>query len=246
MEVESLAFKYVEMVLTSLLAKKPIPTVGPGEVVKLKDPAQMAMCISAENEEGKCEVSLGRGRRLMVDRASIMTREDEIARANGKNCNGDGGRANGSCKNSCGDNGGCANSSDACATRSKEAAAKALEASAEKVTQACLSVRDGADMPADHLKALQVQMTAAKADFKAILADSKQILQGDERLSKLSLNGPCSNDLCMCAICECGVACRCNIADVKDEDTCEKCVDFRAKKKTAAAAAANAAAGYSA
>merc|ERR1711948_129265 len=95
--------------------------------------------------------------------------------------------------------------------------------------------KDGVDLPADEFKALQLQMVAAKKAFKDIFEDAKQILEGDAALTKLSLNGPCTNDLCLCAVCECGVTCRCNMVDVKDADTCEKCVDFRAKKKAAAA-----------
>jgi hypothetical protein len=104
------------------------------------------------------------------------------------------------------------------------------------VKEACLSLSNSAELPSDTVKSLQLQMVAAKKDFKAILARARQGLpEGDSLLSKLSINGPCTNELCLCPICECGVTCRCNVADVKDEETCDKCVDFRAKKKAAAA-----------
>jgi hypothetical protein len=243
MDVESLAFKYVEMVLNSLLAKKAVPTVGPGIPVRIKDSVQVpgmqdkiVMCISPENSDGKCQVMTRSGKTMWIERGGIQSREEEISGAAcNRGCNGDGQEASDSCKNKCGTKESC------CATagRSKDALASALEASADKVIKACIVVRDAA---AADLPALQTQMLAAKKEFKAILTESKQVLEGDSRLSKLSLNGPCSNELCLCAICECGVTCRCNVsADVKDSDTCEKCVDFRAEKRAKQAAAA----GYS-
>jgi len=116
---------------------------------------------------------------------------------------------------------------------SKEDLAQALEASAERVSQACLAVKDGAALPTEALETLKLQMVAAKRTFKAILADARQGIEGDARLAKLNLSGPCTNELCLCAVCECGTTCRCNMADVKDSDTCEKCVEFRAKKHEA-------------
>jgi len=253
MEVEGLAFRYVEMVLSSLLASKPVPAVGPGMAVHINDSqlewhGRLALCLTPENSDGECQVSLGRGKTLWIKKTSLVARgqdndcgdsesesESDCEPASAGECG-----ASDCCKN----RGGCGGGgyADSCAARSKEALAAELEASAEKVTQTCLAVSDGAHLPADALEALKLQMVAAKKNFKAVLADAKKTLEGDMRLTKLSLNGPCTNELCLCAVCECGTNCRCNMADVKDSDTCEKCVDFRAKKKAAAEAAAAAAA----
>merc|ERR1712048_1549488 len=104
--------------LDSLLAKKSIPAVGPGVPVCIKDSPQpglegkIAMCMSAENSEGKCEVSLGRGNRLWISRTGLLTREEEIQRrrkkreeeeANRNSCNGGGGAQPCSSKRSCDD-----------------------------------------------------------------------------------------------------------------------------------------------
>jgi len=245
MEVESLAFKYVEVVLSALLAKKPIPEVGPGTIVHIKDSPQTpglaglpAMCISPEGSDGKCEVALRYGKTFWIKRTSLLSKEEKISADSGKGCGGNEGGATKCCKTkkSCDNAGGTACADDSAAT-SKESFATALEASANNVNQACLAVGVGSDLPADALHALQLQMVAAKTEFKAIFDDAKQLLEGDARLTKFSINGPCTNGLCLCAVCECGITCRCNIADVKDTDTCEKCVDFRAKKKAAAEAA---------
>jgi hypothetical protein len=236
MEVEGLAFKYVEMVLSSLLASKPIPAVGPGVPAHINDSqnpghGRLVLCLTPENSDGECQVSVGRSKTLWIKSTSLIARGQEMVVSD---CGAGCGSSEG-CKNRCG-NDGCG-TADSCAAKSKEALATALEASAEKVTQACLAVSDGAHLPSDALDALKLQMVAAKKNFKAILADAKQTLEGDTRVTKLSLNGPCTNELCLCAVCECGTTCRCNMADVKDSDTCEKCVDFRAKKKAAAEAA---------
>lgn len=240
MEVESLAFEYVEMVLGSLLAKKSIPQVGPGMIVHIKDSPQMpglakqpAMCLSPENADGKCEVTLRSGKKFWIERTSLITKEDKVSGDCGRDCGRE--SASDCCKKkkSC-DNAGSTACADGCSPTSKESLATALEASADKVDQACLAVRHGSDLPADNFHALELQMLAAKKEFKAVLGDAKQILEGDTRLSKFSINGPCTNELCRCAVCECGITCRCNLPDIKDSDTCEKCVDFRAKKKAAA------------
>jgi len=244
MEVEGLAFKYVECVLSALLAKKSIPEVGPGTLVRIRDSPQTpglarqpAMCISPENSDGKCEVALRSGKTLWIERTSLISKQDEISGDCDRGCKGNEGGASECCqqKSSCENAGGTA-CADSCAATSKESFATALEASADKVTQACLAVGVGSDLPADEIHTLQLQMKAAKKEFKAVLADAKQILEGDTRLTKFSINGPCTNELCLCAVCECGVTCRCNLPDVKDTDTCEKCVDFRAKKKAVSAA----------
>lgn len=244
MEVEGLAFKYVECVLSALLAKKTVPDVGPGTLVRIKDSLQTpglarqpAMCVSAENSEGKCEVALRSGKTFWIERTSLLSKQEEISGDCDSVSKGNGGGASECCskKRSCDNTGGTA-CADGCVATSKESSAKALEASADKVTQACLAVGAGSGLPADEIQTLQLQMKAAKKEFKAILADAKQMLEGDTRLTKFSINGPCTNELCLCAVCECGVTCRCNLPDVKDADTCEKCVDFRAKKKAAAAA----------
>lgn len=244
MEVEGLAFKYVEMALSALLSKKSIPEVGPGTIVHIKDSLQTpglaglpAMCISPENSDGKCEVALRYGKTLWIHRTSLISKEEEISGDCDRGCKGNERAASECCKKkkSCDNDRSTACAGD-CAATSKESFAAALEASADKVNQACLAVGVGIDQPADALHALQLEMVVAKTEFKAMLADAKQILEGDARLTKFSINGPCTNGLCLCAVCECGITCRCNIADVKDTDTCEKCVDFRAKKKAAAEA----------
>jgi len=235
MEVESLAFKYVEMVLSSLLAKKSIPQVGPGTILRIKDSNQVpglkgqpAMCVSPENSDGKCEVAIRSGKQFWIERTSLISKEDEIS--------GDCDRGSDCCKKkkSCCDNAAGTACADGCSATSKESLATALEAFADEVNQACLAVSQGSALPADQFHALELNMLSAKKEFKAVLGDAKQILEGDTRLTKFSINGPCTNELCRCAVCECGITCRCNIPDVKDSDTCEKCVDFRAKKKAAA------------
>ena len=45
--------------------------------------------------------------------------------------------------------------------------------------------------------------------------------------------GTCANDLCLCAECECGASCQCNVADL---ETCEPCTTFRQERADAAAA----------
>jgi hypothetical protein len=198
------------------------------------------------NSDGKCHVNLGRGRTAWSDRAHLTTEEEEKKQIDdGSRCDqggcGDKGCGNeGECSKkksceSCG-NGPPQPAANSSSERLKEAVATELEAAAETVRMACRAVAEGSSLPADTLQKLQKQMLVAKSEFKEILADAKQELEGDGRLTKLTLNGPCSNDLCLCAVCECGVTCRCNIADFKDEETCEQCVDFRAKKKAAAAA----------
>jgi len=248
MEFESLAFQYVEMALSSLLASKPVPSVGPGVIAHIGNmqfgspqkqqiasamglqEGQPALCLTAVNSDGECQVNFGRGKTLWIKRSSLVAKDqkDDASGCGGGDCGG----GSGCCKaqSGCDKGGGCA---DNCTASSKEDLAQALEASAEKVTQACLAVKDGAVLPAEALETLKLQMVAAKRSFKAILADAKQKIEGDARLAKLSLSGPCTNELCLCAVCECGTTCRCNMAEVKDSDTCEKCVEFRAKKKEA-------------
>lgn len=250
MEFESLAFQYVEMALNSLLASKPVPSVGPGVIVRISNmqfgssqkqqiasamgvrEGQPALCLTAENSDGECQVNLGRGKTLWIKRSSLVAKDqkEDVTGCGGGDCGG----GSGCCKtqSGCDDGGSCADKSTA---SSKEDLAQALEASAEKVNRTCLAVQDGAALPAEKLEALKLQMVAAKRTFKLILADAKQKIEGDARLAKLSLSGPCTNELCLCAVCECGTTCRCNVsADVKDSDTCEKCVEFRAKKKNEA------------
>lgn len=52
--------------------------------------------------------------------------------------------------------------------------------------------------------------------------------------------GVCANDRCLCADCECGKGCTCNVAsrEVEQADTCEPCTDFRRQKAAGGAAAA--------
>ena len=42
--------------------------------------------------------------------------------------------------------------------------------------------------------------------------------------------GTCGNDKCLCAECECGVGCTCNLSEAAE--TCEPCTEFRAEKAT--------------
>lgn len=246
MEVQQLAFMYVEMALRSLLAKQPIPAVGPGVVVRVGASAQhphlkggLGMCISCENSDGKCHVTFGGGRTAWIDRAHLTTEEEE-KQMDESDCCGQGGfnEAEYSGKKRCEscENGPPQPVANSSSERLKEAIATELEACADAVRMACRAVAEGSNLQAAALQKLQKQMLVAKGEFKEILADAKRELEGDSRLTTFTLNGPCSNDLCLCAVCECGVSCRCNVADVKDEETCEKCVDFRAKKKAAAAA----------
>jgi len=248
MEFDKLAFQYVEMALSSLLASKPVPSVGPGVVARISNmqfgspqkhqiasamglrDGQPALCLTAENSDGECQVNCGRGKTFWIKRSSLLAKDqkDDASDCGGGDCGG----GSGCCKaqSGCADGG---RSADTCAASSKEDLAQALEASAERVDQACLAVKDGAALPAEALERLRLQMVAAKRDFKAVLAEAKQSIEGDARLAKLNLSGPCTNELCLCAVCECGTTCRCNVADVKDSDTCEKCVEFRAEKKKA-------------
>ena len=92
-------------------------------------------------------------------------------------------------------------------------------------------------MPARMLKALQKEEDAARAALAKAAAEvtttgpappvKKEAFKGTMSL------GVCANALCLCAECECGKGCTCNVGDksgVVQEDTCEQCTDFRAAK----------------
>lgn len=224
MQVETLAFKYVEMVLSALLEAKPIPDVGPGVIVRIKDSSPLngtlAICLEDADAEGNCLVSLRDRRSLRVKQAQLGVAypEDDIG--------SDGGCCEGGAKE-------CAKEGDKdcdCAEKScvKEDCTAAVEAAAEKLKQASLAVKDGAHLPADVLQSLQAQMVAAKGAMKDVLADAKRKLPADDEfIAKFSINGPCTNTLCLCPICECGATCQCNVAAV---ETCEQCTEFRAQR----------------
>jgi len=110
MEFENLAFQYVEMALSSLLASKPVPSVGPGVIVRiskmqfgspqkqqiasamgLRD-GQPALCLTAENADGECQVNFGRGKKLWIKRTSLIANDqkDDASDCGGGDCGGGG------------------------------------------------------------------------------------------------------------------------------------------------------------
>ena len=76
-------------------------------------------------------------------------------------------------------------------------------------------------MPSRMKKALEAKAPpAGPAPVAAVT--KKEAFKGGVSL------GVCANALCLCAECECGKGCTCNVGD--NSDTCEPCTDFRAAK----------------
>mmetsp|Transcript_15637 Transcript_15637/g.27429 ORF Transcript_15637/g.27429 Transcript_15637/m.27429 type:complete len:145 (+) Transcript_15637:305-739(+) len=103
-EVQKLSFMYVEMALNSLLAKQPIPAVGPGVKVRVEASAQhphlkgsFGTCISCEKSDGKCHVKLGWFRTAWIDRAHLTTENEDEKQMDDSNCCAQGGRNEGEC-----------------------------------------------------------------------------------------------------------------------------------------------------
>ena len=91
---------------------------------------------------------------------------------------------------------------------------------------------DAPEVPPDAVssrvtKALEAQVAPTTAPAAAVTVTKKEAFKGGVSL------GVCANALCLCAECECGKGCTCNVGDksgVVQEDTCEQCTDFRAAK----------------
>jgi hypothetical protein len=122
LEVEDLAFGFVESVVAALLARKPVPAVCPGVLVRLAGLAaapelngQTAMCVKAPGADGRCGVALRDGRRVSVRAEHVEPVGEmaaELAAANAR----DGGCCGGGC-------GGCAEPAEARAEALAEAPA---------------------------------------------------------------------------------------------------------------------------
>lgn len=122
-----------------------------------------------------------------------------------------------------------------------------VEAAAAKLAQASRALLDSVsgDMPARMRNSLQKKEAAAREELKAAQAvqlwlqaapaSAEPIVPGGPPLKKEAFKGAislgvCANDLCMCADCECGLGCTCNVSEA---ETCEPCTEFRAAKKQA-------------
>ena len=235
MQVEGLAFRYVEAVLSAMLEARPIPEVAPGVTCRIKDlvsepelNGKLAMCTEAENGEGQCTIVLQNRRNLKIKATnlSVAPGQPQPEKQTGGCC----------AKDSCAEES-CAKES--CVKSAKKAGTKLyqiknrVEASANKLSEVTLAVREGADLPTDMLREKIVQMSAAKEELHAALTVAKQRLPADDEfLGKfLGIKGPCTNKLCLCAVCECGPTCQCNVADMSKVETCEPCTEFRSAAK---------------
>ena len=88
---------------------------------------------------------------------------------------------------------------------------------------------------------------------QSLFADAPVVPKKKEAFDKVTGKslGVSQNNACLCADCQCGANCQCNLPNFKDDETCDPCCAFRTEKKLAekdgkdaktALAAANAAA----
>ena len=280
MEVEQLAFRYVETVLGSLLSSQPMPVACPGLMVKIDGltsatelNGRVGMCVQAESPNGRCGVSLGRGQVVSVKAANLSvsgaSQQYIPTQGGGGGCGGCGGCHSGGAEDDGCDNAGCPKPKKACGSESASSAAVAVAIS--KLREATLVLREpGQPLPVRVVASLQKKEAAAKAELEALveaMRDELDSAQLEAAVSAIALAMPsipemkapatvqkreafvngfsigvCKNDQCLCADCECGASCQCNIAGnlgMEQAGTCEPCGAFRAEKAAAAAVPAH-------
>lgn len=210
MDVEALAFRYVESMLDSLVASKPLPTVPPGVLVRIDGlqgnvelNGKLGMCVEAEDANGRCGVSLPNRRVVSVKAANLTpTNAPAVVRESG----GCGGCDSGGC------NGGACKDDTASTTSTTSTARSKPESKAEPA------------QPKGKGK-------GESAESDKVADSPKKVPKKEAFLNGFSL-GVCANDKCLCSDCECGASCQCNVASVgiEQEGTCEQCATFRKDK----------------
>lgn len=86
------------------------------------------------------------------------------------------------------------------------------------------------------------QLQTAVSAIASTMPALEDIIKDENKLTKVVKKeafvngfsiGVCKNDSCLCAACECGASCQCNIGSntgVEQDGTCEPCGAFRAEK----------------
>lgn len=253
MEVRELAFRHCETLVDALIGSdgpslSSLATHHPGARVRLHSlsvkpelngaHAIILEAASAANNE-RCAVQLRDGRSLLVKRTNLATADST---SSGVEC----------CGGGCG---GCADDgedrvrnddSQAEATKPTPdpavaaAAARPLQAAERKLADASHELLEASalHMPARMLRSLQEreavarkELAAAQAAARAVsapaVAEAAAPVKKEAFKGGISL-GVCANALCLCAECECGRGCTCNVTE---EETCEPCTEFRAVRK---------------
>ena len=170
----------------------------------------------------------------------------------------DGGCEDGSC-----DKAGCPKPKKA---RNGSGSDAEVDAAISRLQEATASLREpGQPLPARMVSALQKREASAKAELEALVQtvmhdlDPAQLQAAASAIASAMASieemkppatvqkreafvnglsiGVCKNDQCLCADCECGASCQCNIggnSGVEQAGTCEPCGAFRAAKAAAA------------
>mmetsp|Transcript_107494 Transcript_107494/g.213462 ORF Transcript_107494/g.213462 Transcript_107494/m.213462 type:complete len:286 (+) Transcript_107494:112-969(+) len=219
LDVEALAFRYVETILGALLDSRPPPAILPGVMVRINGlqgapelNGKQGMCVEAAGDNGRCVVGLS-SRQTMSVKAENLTAINAPAVCAGASGGGCGGCkpcapaapavSSGGC-----DDGGC--KEQASPTESTDGRSVSRGASSENSNESIM-------------KELEASQAGAKATDKI---QKKEAFKGGVSM------GICANEKCLCAECDCGAGCQCNIAavSVDQEGTCEQCTEFRAEK----------------
>ena len=200
MEIEQLAFRYVESVVGALMDKKPLPSVLPGQMVHINGltgapelNGSVGTCVSAEGENGRCQISMrGRGvvsvkpANLTVHMVSRQYTPEGGGGCGGGGCSGGGGCDDADVIDACDagggggcDGGGCggggcnkAGCSDQKATNS------AVDAAIAKLREATNTLYHSAEpLPARMVKSLQAKVEAAKEELELLVEATMEDLE---------------------------------------------------------------------
>lgn len=251
MEVRDLAFRHCETLVDALLERDGAPslpslaTIHPGARVRLHSLSMKpelngadAIVLEAPTAAsgGRCAVQLHDGRALRIKPVNCKPVNCSVLPA--EDCCGGGCGACDDDQDSAANNGeGEADQADADAADPCRAAAKKLA----QASQARLEA-EAMHMPARMLRSLQQRETKARDELAAaqaaaaaegvptrLVAEAAAPPKKEAFKGGISL-GTCANPLCLCADCECGVGCTCNVSDA---ETCEPCTEFRAQRAKA-------------
>lgn len=251
MEVRELAFRHCETLVDALLGREGVPslpslaTIHPGARVRLHslstkpelngaDAIVLEAPTAASGE--RCTVQLRDGHALRIKPDNLVNRS--TGQLGQEGCCGGGCGA-------CDEDRDCAaNSGEGEADQADADAADPCRAAAKKLAQASHErlEAEAMHMPARMLRSLQLREAKARDELAAAqaaaAADGMTILPVAEAAAPLKKEafkggislGTCVNTLCLCADCECGVGCTCNVSDA---ETCEPCTEFRAQRAKA-------------
>ena len=176
MEVEQLAFRYVEAVIGALLGARPLPRVCPGVMVKidgLKGAPELngceGMCVQAEGIDGRCGISTRAGRIVCVKTSNLTLSAASQQYAPSGGCCGGGCDSRGGKDADC-DAGGCDKAGCSKNAGSGSGDSAVLDVALSKLREATKQLREpGEPMPTRMVASLQAREAAAKSELEALV-----------------------------------------------------------------------------